>query len=327
LTTVAPSIEVTDLVRVFDRRKTGRSRAPGKPSGPVVALDGISLSVVRGEVRGLLGPNGAGKTTLVKILSTMLLPTSGHARIFGQDVVVSTAQVRRRIGVVLGGERGLYGRLSARRNLEYWAALYRLGRGGRGRVDELIAQFGLADFADMPVDQLSRGTKQRVHLARGLLNKPELLFLDEPTMGMDPVATREFHRMFEQLRIGNTTILMTTHDMAEAEQLCDMVTLIDHGRILGTEQPQEVGRWITDYERVEAQIDSQRVMTMIRGLPGVAGTEPLEDNWIRINTDSLATVSAVLQLIAGEGITALRVTKPSLQEVYLELIGERGMKV
>jgi ABC-2 type transport system ATP-binding protein len=321
------AIEVDELVRTFSFRKAKSRDRNGKP-GEVVALDRVSLSVDHGEVHGLLGPNGAGKTTLVKILSTVLLPTSGGARVFGRDVVSSTRWVREHIGVVFGGERGLYGRISARQNLEYWAALYRLGRrAGRDRVDELLAQFGLLEFADMPVDRMSRGMKQRVHLARGMLNHPQLLFLDEPTIGMDPVATREFHRLFAQLREGDTTVLLTTHDMAEAEQLCDMVTLIDHGRILGTERPQEVGRWISEYERVEARIADTRILAAIRALPGVAGVESLPDDWVRVNTNGPGAVGDVLRLIVGEGITALRVDKPSLQEVYLELIGDRGMAV
>lgn len=316
------AIEASDLTRTFGSRN-GREK-----QGPIVALDRLSLSVDHGEVRGLLGPNGAGKTTLVKILSTVLLPTSGTAQVLGQDVATSTRWIRERIGVVFGGERGLYGRISARKNLEYWAALYRLGhRAGRARVDELIEQFGLQDFADMPVEKMSRGMKQRVHLARGMLSRPQLLFLDEPTMGMDPVAAQEFHRLFSQLRADQTTVLLTTHDMAEAEQLCDMVTLIDHGRILGSERPQEVGQWISEYERVEARIADPRILAAIRVLPGVAGLEALTDDWVRINTSGPGSVSAVLQLIVGEGITALRVDKPSLREVYLELIGDRGMKV
>jgi ABC-2 type transport system ATP-binding protein len=321
------AIEVDELVRTFSFRKSKKADRGGK-SGQVVALDRVSLAVGHGEVHGLLGPNGAGKTTLVKILSTVLLPTSGMARIFGRDVVRETHWVRERIGVVFGGEWGLYGRISARQNLEYWAALYRLGRReGRARIDDLLAQFGLAEFADMPVDRMSRGMKQRLHLARGLLSRPQLLFLDEPTMGMDPVAAREFRRLFAQLRAGDTTVLLTTHDMAEAEQLCDMVTLIDHGRILGTERPQEVGKWITEYERVEARITDTGVLAAIRVLPGVAGVESLPDDWVRINSNRPGAVSEVLQLIVGAGITELRVDKPSLQEVYLELIGDRGMKV
>jgi len=328
---LALAIEVNGLVRAFSYRKGGKRQAAGSGGTAerrVVALGGVSLAVDPGEVRGLLGPNGAGKTTLVKILATVLLPTSGSARVFGHDVVSSTSAVRERIGVVFGGERGLYGRLSARRNLEYWAALYRLERrAARDRVNELIDEFGLREYADTPVDRMSRGMKQRVHLARGMLSEPALLFLDEPTMGMDPVAAREFHRLVGRLRAGDITILLTTHDMAEAELLCDRVTLIDHGRILGTESPRQVGRWINAYERVEAQVSEPRILAALEALPDVVSIEPLGDGWIRVNTSGPAAISAVLRLIVHEGITALRVEKPSLQEVYLELIGERGMKV
>jgi ABC-2 type transport system ATP-binding protein len=333
------AIEVNDLVRTFSpRRRSNRSDGRHRkrsslgggrpPARPVVALNGLSLAVDLGEVRGLLGPNGAGKTTLVKILSTVLLPTSGRASVLGHDVVDSTRWVREHIGVVFGGERGLHGRLSVRRNLEYWASLYQLfGRARRERVDELISQFGLERFADTPAEQLSRGTRQRVHLARGLLSRPALLFLDEPTLGMDPVAAREFRRLFATLRSGDTTILLTTHNMVEAETLCDRVTLIDHGKILGTEQPQQVSRWIAAYERVEAQITDDRVLKAVHELPGVVGSEPLSDEWVRINTEGRGTVQNVLALLVGEGITELRVAKPSLEDVYVELIGERGMKV
>jgi ABC-2 type transport system ATP-binding protein len=324
------AIEVTELVRTFSYRKGKKRRGGHGPGGAVervVALDGVSLTVNSGEVHGLLGPNGAGKTTLVKILSTVLLPSSGSARIFGDDVVSSVSSVRAQIGVVFGGERGLYGRLSARRNLEYWAALYRLERRAvRNRVD-LIDEFGLREFADTPMDRMSRGMKQRVHLARGMLSSPTLLFLDEPTVGMDPVAAREFHRLIQRLRATDITILLTTHNMDEAELLCDRVTLIDHGRLLGTESPDQVGRWINAYERVEAQVSQPRILAAMESVPGVVGIEPLGDDWVRVNTSSASAVSAVLRLIVQEGITALRVEKPSLHEVYLEVIGERGMKV
>jgi len=331
-------IEVDGLVRTFRFRK-GKKNGKGKDKAPsrggkaaaakqVVALDEVSLTVDEGEVRGLLGPNGAGKTTLVKILSTVLLPTSGTARILDHDVTTSTEWVRSRIGVVFGGERGLYGRLSPRRNLEYWAALYRLGfRAGATRVEELLTQFGLREFADTPVDRLSRGMKQRVHLARGLLSRPALLFFDEPTIGMDPVATREFRRMFEELRANGTTILLTTHDMVEAQVLCDRVTLIDRGRVLGTESPRDIGRWINEHERVEARVEDARLLAVITDMPGVAGVEPMADGWVRISMSRSEAVSAVLQIIVTAGITALRVERPSLEDVYLELIGERGMAV
>ena len=327
LSIVTYAIEVEDLVRSFTNKR-GKKGGPRGGKKDFVALDGVSLSVDRGEARGLLGPNGAGKTTLVKVLSTVLLPTSGQAKIFGLDVITETAAVRREIGVVFGGERGLYGRLSVRQNLEYWAAAYLMGRSaGRARTTELIEQFGLAKFADTPVDRISRGMKQRVHLARGVMPRPSLLFLDEPTIGLDPVASAELYRLLADLRQSKMTILLTTHDMVEAERLCDKVTLIDHGRILGTESPQEIGGWITAHERVEARITDSGTIEAVHLLPGVVEVTDIGADWVRISTDAETAVADILALLLDRGITTLRVGSPSLQEVYLELMGARGMTV
>src|SRR6266540_7203909 len=186
-----PAVEVEEIVRIFTPRK--------RPA--VTALDHVSLTIPLGEIHGLLGPNGAGKTTLVKILSTVLLPTGGRARVLGRDVVSETKQVRPLIGIVFGGERGLYTRLTARQNLEYWGALYRLPTATvKERTRALLDRVGLADRADQRVEEYSRGMKQRLHLARGLIADARVLFLDEPTTGMDPLAARDFRQLVAQLR-------------------------------------------------------------------------------------------------------------------------------
>ena len=161
-------------------------------SRSTVALDALDLSVPRGQVFGILGPNGAGKTTAIRILATLLIPTSGQARVLGFDVVKQSNEVRKRIGLVLGGERGLYGRLSGRDNLRYFAALNHMNSGdARRRITELLELVGLTDRPNTLVEEYSRGMKQRLHLARGLLMDPEVLFLDEPTIGLDPVGAHE----------------------------------------------------------------------------------------------------------------------------------------
>src|SRR6266581_95022 len=186
-----PAVEVEEIIRIFTPRK--------RPA--VTALDGVSLTIPVGEVHGLLGPNGAGKTTLVKILSTVLLPTGGRAFVCGHDVVAETKAVRPLIGIVFGGERGLYTRLSARKNLEYWGALYRLsGSEIRSRSNALLERVGLTERADQRVEEFSRGMKQRLHLARGLMGDARVLFLDEPTTGMDPLAAREFRALIGELK-------------------------------------------------------------------------------------------------------------------------------
>src|SRR6266511_3209649 len=205
-----PAVAVEEVTRVFEPRRKRDAR--------VVALDRVSLEIPQGEIHGLLGPNGAGKTTLVKILSTVLVPTSGRARVLGHDVVGEAAAVRPLIGIVFGGERGLYWRLTGRQNLEYWGALYKLSRAEiRVRSEQLIERVGLIERADERVETYSRGMKQRLHLARGLIGDANVLFLDEPTTGMDPLAAREFRRLIGELRGEGRTILLATHDMVEAE--------------------------------------------------------------------------------------------------------------
>ena len=214
--TDAPAVRALDVRRVFDSRK-------GFLFNEIVrteALKGVNLEVARGEIFGLLGPNGAGKTTLTKILSTLLLPTSGRAEVLGLDVTKDAAALRPRIGLVLGGERGLYNRVSARENLRYFADLYGVPPERRpGRIDEVLDWVGLTESADRRVEEFSRGMKQKLHLARGILHQPEMLFLDEPTIGLDPKSARETRKLVRGLIAQGVTIFLTTHYMFEAEEL------------------------------------------------------------------------------------------------------------
>ncbi|WP_225074921.1 ABC transporter ATP-binding protein [Streptomyces sp. CoT10] len=318
------AIEVNGLTRSYAQKQRRLRPAPTE----TVALRGIDLEVGQGEVRGLLGPNGAGKTTLVKILSTVLLPTSGRAQVLGHDVATQADRIRSHIGIVFGGERGLYGRLTTRENLDYWAALY--GATGRRRselVARLLDRVGLGDRGDMQVDRLSRGMKQRLHLARGLVGGPEVLFLDEPTVGMDPVSAREFRTLVGDLRAEGLTILVTTHDMREAEAVCDRVTLIDRGQVVGTEAPSEVGRWISAYERVDARDVPASLKERLRGIKGVSRVEELANGWTRFATQEPAAVRSVLTALVEGEVTAVRTSLPSLEDVYLEVVGNRGLTV
>ncbi|WP_315093462.1 ABC transporter ATP-binding protein [uncultured Cellulomonas sp.] len=295
---------------------------------PVVALDGLDLSVAEGEVHGLLGPNGAGKTTLVKILSTVLLPTTGTARILGHDVVEDVDVVRRTLGVVLGGERGLYTRVSAKRNMYFWGALYGLGRSAtRERTEMLLERVGLADHADHPVESFSRGMKQRLHLARGLIHDPRVLFLDEPSSGMDPVAAREFRDLVRELQSEGRSILLTTHNMAEAEDLCDHVTLIDKGRVLLTARTVEAARALgtrecVDFETADPDLvvalGDQVFVDTVDPLPGVA------QGWRAFPTDTDG-IGPVLRWLVDRGVLSARRAEPSLEDVYVRLVGARGL--
>jgi ABC-2 type transport system ATP-binding protein len=310
----------------FDVRELRRVFTPRKRE-PVVALDGVSLTIPAGEVHGMLGPNGAGKTTLVKILSTVLLPTSGTAQVFGQDVVADTRAVRPLIGIVFGGERGLYTRLTARQNLEYWGALYRLASTTiRQRSEALLERVGLVDRADQRVEEFSRGMKQRLHLARGLMGDAKVLFLDEPTTGMDPIAGREFRQMIAELKDEGRTILLTTHDMVEAESVCDRVTLIDRGRVLATETPRTLGTLISRFQRIDVT-GADDVLAEVAALPGVSSATPQPDGSTRIEVNEEGATAVVLRRLVDGGVTDLQTSLPSLEEVYVQTIGDRGLGV
>ncbi len=228
------AIEVQNLRRVF-RTTLGVFKRSTKE---VVAVDDVSFAVASGELFGLLGPNGAGKTTSVKMLTTLLIPTEGSAHILGHDVVKEAEAIRPRIGFIFGGERGLYWRLSAIDNLRYFATLYQLDpEVTKKRIPYLLDLVGLSDRGREKVEGYSRGMKQRLHIARTLLHDPELLFLDEPSIGLDPVAAREMRQIVRNLQSEKKTILLTTHYMFEADALCQRIAVIDHGRIIALDTP------------------------------------------------------------------------------------------
>jgi ABC-2 type transport system ATP-binding protein len=315
-----PAIQTHNLRRVYK----ARNKAP-----EVLALDDVSIQVEDGEIWGLLGPNGAGKTTLVKILSTVLLPTGGRAVVLGHDVVKETDIVRRRIGIVFGGERGLYWHLTGRQNLEYWAALYQVSaKEASRRISRLLERVGLLEKADHLVESYSRGMKQRLHLARGLIGDARVLFLDEPTTGMDPLAALEFRRLIKELRSEGRTILLTTHDMAEAEAVCDRVALIDHGRLLAVETPRTLSRLVAKYERIDFERGGDETAQELRKIAGVAAVSPLDGNGsYRVELSDAVAAQRVLGLLLSVGITSIRTSHPTLEEVYVQLIGDRGLKI
>ena len=231
------------------------------------------------------------------------------------------------IGIVFGGERGLYTRLTARQNLEYWASLYRLpGSQIKPRAASLLERVGLAEKADARVETYSRGMKQRLHLARGLIAGAKVLFLDEPTAGMDPLAAREFRNLITEIRSEGTTILLATHDMVEAEVLCDRVTLIDRGRILATESPRSLGRLVSRFQRIDVDGADRELLDRVAALPGVESIAPGTEGH-RIHVDGDEHVSIVLKVIVEGGVVGVRTSRPSLEEVYVGLIGDRGLEV
>jgi ABC-2 type transport system ATP-binding protein len=315
-----PAVQTSRLRREFRPRT--------RDAAPIVALDDVDLAVATGEIHGLLGPNGAGKTTLVKVLTTILTPTAGSASVLGHDVMSDTEAVRRQIGLVFGGDRGLYTLLSARQNLEYWAALYGVPRRETAaRVTELLARVGLADRADDRVETYSRGMRQRLHLARGMISDPTVLFFDEPTVGLDPVAALRFRDLVLQLRDEGKTIFITTHDMNEAEAVCDRVSLIDRGRILATETPATLGGWITSFARIVARGVDAAHLSSIEAVAGVASVERMPDDSVQISLSEEGSVRAVMEALLAIGVTDFGTSPPRLEEVYVTVFGARGLDV
>jgi ABC-2 type transport system ATP-binding protein len=307
------AIETRDLRRVY-RERRGRE---------VVALDRVSLRIGQGEVHGLLGPNGAGKSTLMKILCTVLLPTSGTASVLGHDVARDYRAVRPALGMVFGGDRGLYPRLTARQNLRYWGALYHLtAPAARARADRLLAEFGLEDRADDKVETYSVGMRQRLHLCRGLIGDPRVLLLDEPTNGLDPLAARQLRGIIRDLAGQGRTILLATHDMAEAEAVCDRVTMVNHGRIIATEAPKTLARWFSRYERLHLEGAEPDLLDRVRALPDVTSVDVTPEGAAKVCLGSRDAAGRVLAFVLDAGVSSVRTELPSLEEVYLRLVHE-----
>lgn len=302
------AIEVKDLVMQFPAQQGWRALFKHEPGNQ--ALRGLDLSVSRGEIFGLLGPNGAGKTTLVKILSTLTIPTSGRALVSGLDVVNDSLRVRAKVGVVYGDERTLYWRLSGLDNLLFYAALYHIPpKEARERAMELLDLVGLSKAAHLRVHHYSSGMKQRASIARGLLNDPEILIMDEPTRSLDPIAAFELRQLVKD-RVVNSrrTVLIATNIMAEAEFLCDRVAFINGGQIQMTGEIDYLRRMLESEEMYDITLGrfSEALLDAVRRIEGIhsANATHLYDDVYRVelSVDSeAAAVPDIIRQIVGEG--------------------------
>jgi ABC-2 type transport system ATP-binding protein len=321
----APSVEVKDLTREYVSRSFF-----GGVSRVTKALDGVSFSIEAGELFGLIGPNGAGKTTTIKILTTLLTPTSGTALVLGMDVTKDIYEVRRRIGIVYGGERGLYNRVSALDNLRYFSDLYGVRPDvASKRIPQLLELVGLKDRAEEKVEKYSRGMKQRLHIAKALVHDPELLFLDEPTIGLDPAGARDIRKMVKEMRDQGKTILLTTHYMFEAEELCERIGVISKGKIVALDTPSALKSRVRDISVIELRTygATQQYVEDLKTLPNVvrvvADLES-EMQMIRVQTplgaDLLPQVLA--KLPQGAKIIDRTIKEPTLEDAYLRLVEE-----
>jgi ABC-2 type transport system ATP-binding protein len=319
------SIEVDNLRRTY-RSSVGGLR---RRTFEVEAVRGISFEVSEGELFGLLGPNGAGKTTTIKMLITLLIPTAGSARVLGYDVVEDAHEVRKRIGYVFGGEKGLYERLSALDNLRYFAELYGVpGHEQKRRIASLFELVGLTGREKERVEGYSRGMRQRLHIARGLLHDPSVLFLDEPTLGLDPVGARELRATIASLAEAGKTVLLTTHYMFEADAICDRIAVINKGLIVGEGTPGELKAVVAERTVVEIEAfgASEQAIEALRALPGVnwvAVEEREHAQLIRVETSKGHELSREIVLrLDGAQVGHVVVREPTLEDAYVSLVTE-----
>jgi ABC-2 type transport system ATP-binding protein len=318
------AIEVRNLRRIY-KTSIGVVRRKVKE---VVAVEDISFDVQPGELFGLLGPNGAGKTTTVKMLTTLLIPTSGTARILGMDIVKDARKIQGQIGFVFGGERGLYWRLSGYDNLRYFASLYMVEPDiAQKRIPYLLEMVGLGERGQEKVEGYSRGMKQRLHIARTLLHDPTVLFLDEPTMGLDPVGARELRQVVRNLQSEKKTILLTTHYMFEADALCQRIAVIDKGQIIALDTPEGLKGHVQDLSVIEFEVYGipAGVLEKLRAHPDVdtVSVENRDQKQALLihSPRGSEAVPDLLKDLDGLRVGNVIVREPTLEDAYVRLVG------
>jgi len=300
-----PIIQVDDLYKSY---------------GAVEAVRGVSFAVAEGEVFGLLGPNGAGKTSCVEILEGLRTPDRGKVRVCGLDPETSGDQFKEKIGAVLQST-ALPDKLRVKEAIELFAKFYRK----RANTDELLRRFQLDEKRDAFYSHLSGGQKQRLALAMALVNDPEVVFLDEPTAGLDPQVRREIYDIIEELKRGKKTVLLTTHYIEEAERLCDRVAIVDHGRVIAEGTPRELKQKSAGTTRIEVRLARPLSDGMLGRLDGVASSREFEGMYVLHSARPPQTIVALVKQLEAENneLQSLEMFSPSLEDVFIELTGRR----
>lgn len=322
-----PAVRTENLRRIYKRP---RRRNDADPEKELIALDGVDLEVHPGELFGLLGPNGAGKTTLIKILTTLLAPTSGTAWVDGLDVVQQAQQVRPRINMVSGGESSGYGVLNVRENLWLFTQIYGVPSHVAGdRIDQMLDIVGLSEKATTRVSHLSTGQRQKMNFCRGFLTDPKILFLDEPTLGLDVTSARRIRGFIRDwMKVDpERTLLLTTHYMTEADDLCDRLAIIDHGKVLACDTPDNLKKQVQAYPVFELKLTGEHDPSdSLRHQPGVrqllAESDPTTLRF-KLILDEPGAIGPVVQTVlqAGCRIAALKEVELTLEDVFIELVG------
>src|SRR5512143_3676868 len=309
---MAPILEVQNLVKKY---------------GDVAAVNGVSFAIEEGEIFSLLGPNGAGKTTTISVLSCLLQPTSGDAIIGGHSVTRESMAVRKIIGVV-PQDIALYHMLSARENLAFWGRMYGLGGAQlKQRTDEVLEQIGLADKADVKVGTYSGGMKRRVNIGVGLLHRPRIIYMDEPTVGIDPQSRRSILDAVKELNRQGMTVLYTTHYMEEAHELSDRVGIIDHGQLIALGTQKELTQMVGEHETLRLHLDEDQsgaaLADALRALPGVIKVSTVDHQVVLMVPEAEDALAPVITRAneAGVKIHSVDIQEPNLEAVFLALTG------
>jgi ABC-2 type transport system ATP-binding protein len=340
------AIEAKQLVKKFPARpgtgdKNKEGAPPAKrsllarkePKAMFTAVDGVDLQIERGEIFGLLGPNGAGKSTTIRMLCTLLEPTSGTAQVNGFDIVRQANDVRRSLGTVLAGERSIYWKLTGRENLEYFAALYHIPPAiAKKRVEELIERMEIKDRSNELVEKYSTGMRQRIAIAKALLARPPILLLDEPTLGLDPQAARRVRELIAELKQEGHTVLLTTHYMEEADLLSDRIGIIDTGKVIALDTPEGLKRRIDQKEVIRLEISGWHdeiagKLKSISGVENITTHQQGEADLWEVNLhaqNSRTALPRIVEHISGNGtrLVNMNIVKPSLEDVFIHLTGK-----
>ncbi len=316
------AIEVENLTKLYGRSGAG-----------VLAVDHINFEVRQGEVFGFLGPNGAGKTTTQRMLTTLLEPTEGRIVIHGHDLVRDAYPVKRQMGLV-PEESNVYTELTAWDNLMFTARIYRVPRHEREQwARELLETFGLWEKRDVKAQDFSKGMRRRLSIAMAIIHKPSLLFLDEPTPGLDAQSARAIRDLIRQLNADGTTIFLTTHQIEEANQLCDRVAIINHGRIAAIDTPERLKQAFRRVQSVEVALEqspegsesSAGWENALASLPGVTTAVKMGDKWRLYTEDPSALLPQVMEYARAHDlqVVSLSTLGPSLEDVFLEITGRQ----